>query len=72
MPNEGTISPSEHTKDLSKAWKSFSPYNAPGDAIEGMKQLQLGERDITEHIARFKLLVSQSGLQPLAAIANLF
>ena len=38
--------------------KSFSPYNAPGDALKTMKQLQMGESSITEHVTRFKLLVS--------------
>ena len=69
--NEEMTLPLEPAKCLSKAWKIFSPYDAPGDTLEAMKQLRLGENGITEHVARFKLLVSQSGLDESAAIANL-
>ena len=52
--------------------KSFLPYDAPGDALYAMKHLQLGEGSMEEHLAKFKLLVSQSGLDESAAVADLF
>ena len=52
--------------------KSFLPYDAPGDALDAMKRLQMGEGSFEEHLAKFKLLVSQSGLDKLAAVADLF
>ena len=33
--------------------KSFSPYNAPGDALDAMKHLHMGERSFEEHLAKF-------------------
>ena len=52
--------------------KSFQPYDAPGDALYTMKHLQLGEGTMEEHLAKFKLLMSQSGLSDLAAVTDLF
>ena len=52
--------------------KSFLPYDAPGDALYAMKHLRLGEGSMEEHLAKFKLLMSQSGLSDSAAVADLF
>ena len=52
--------------------KSFLPYNAPGDALNAMKRLRMGEGSFEEHLAKFKLLVSQSGLDESAGVADLF
>ena len=41
---------------------AFSPYDAPGDALEEMKTLRMGNNSIEEHNARFKMLVTKSGL----------
>ena len=37
-----------------------------------MKRLRMGEGSFEEHLAKFKLLVSQSGLDKSAAVADLF
>ena len=52
--------------------KSFLPYDAPGDALNAMKRLRMGEGSFEEHLEKFKLLVSQSGLDESAAVADLF
>ena len=52
--------------------KLFLPYDAPGDALDAIKRLQMGEGSFKEHLAKFKLLVSQSGLDESAAVADLF
>ena len=52
--------------------KSFLPYDAPGDALDAMKHLRMGEGSFEKHLAKFKLLVSQSGLDKSAAVADLF
>ena len=52
--------------------KSFLPYDAPSDALYAMKHLRSGEGSMEEHLAKFKLLVSQSGLDESAAVADLF
>ena len=46
-------------KDLKEV---FQPYNAPGDALEEMKTLQMGSNSIEEHNAHFKMIVTRSGL----------
>jgi hypothetical protein len=43
---------------------AFSPYDAPGDALEEMKTLRMGNNSIEEHNARFKMIVTKSGLSP--------
>ena len=40
--------------------KSFSPYDAPGDALDDIRRLRMGDTPMDEHIAKFKILVSQS------------
>ena len=52
--------------------KSFLPYDAPGDALDAMKCLRMGEGSFEEHLAKFKFLVSQSGLDESATVADLF
>ena len=52
--------------------KSFLPYDAPGDALDAMKHLRMGEGNFEEHLAKFKLLVSQSRLNESAAVIDLF
>ena len=41
---------------------SFEPYDAPGDALEEMKNMRLGNGSIDQHIANFKMAVTRSGL----------
>ena len=41
---------------------TFQPYDAPGDALEEMKTLRMGNGSIEEHNAKFKMIVTKSGL----------
>ena len=50
---------SDFMKDLQTA---FQPYDAPGDALEEMKALRMGNGSIEEHNARFKMAVTKSAL----------
>ena len=61
-----------YKKFIESLEKSFSPYDAPGDALDAMKHLQMGDGNFDEHLAKFKLLVSQSGLDESPVIVNLF
>jgi Ty3 transposon capsid-like protein/Zinc knuckle len=47
--------------------EAFKPYDAPGDALEEMKTLRMGNNSIEEHIAKFKMLVTRSGLEATSA-----
>ena len=40
----------------------FQPYDAPGDALKEMKTLRMGNSLIEEHNAKFKMIVTKSGL----------
>ena len=51
--------------------KSFSLYDVPGDALNAMKHLQMGGGSLEAHLAKFKLLVLQSGLDESAAVIDL-
>ena len=46
-------------KNLTNA---FQPYDAPGDALKEMKTLRMGNGSIEEHNAKFKMIVTKSGL----------
>ena len=53
--------------------KLFEPFDGPVDALEEMKNLQMTSNgNIDEHVAKFKMLVTQSGLAASAAIMDLF
>ena len=66
------ISFGTYKKFIESLKKSFSPYDAPGDALDAMKHLQMGDGNFDEHLAKFKLLVSQLGLDESPVIVDLF
>ena len=66
------ISFGTYKKFIESLEKSFSPYDAPGDTLDAMKHLRMGDRSFDEHLAKFKLLRSQSGLDELPVIIDLF
>ena len=41
---------------------AFQPYDAPGDALEEITTLKMGNTPIEEHIAKFKILLSRTGV----------
>ena len=41
---------------------AFKPYDAPGDALEELTALKMGNSTIEDHAARFKVLLSKSGV----------
>ena len=59
--------------DLIKAiTKDFSPYGTQKDAIFAMKEMQMGNTPIEEHIAKFKMLVTKSKLEKNEAVVEYF
>ena len=51
----------------------FQPYDAPGDALEEMKNLRMGSGSIEEHNAWFKMIVTRSGLDKTSpAVINYY
>jgi hypothetical protein len=60
-------------KDFVEALRrTFQPYDKPGEALEDMKKLHLGDNSITEHNSKFRLLVSQTGMKDLPALMDLY
>ena len=72
MARGDNISFGSYKKFLDSLEKSFSPYDMPGDALNTMKCLQMKEESFEEHLAKFKLLVAQSGLDESAVVIDLF
>jgi Retrotransposon gag protein/Zinc knuckle len=66
-PNWGT-----YKKFVEALKKTFQPYDEPGEALEEMKKLRLGDGSITEHNSRFRLLVSQTGMKDSLALTDLY
>ena len=53
--------------------KDFAAYDAPGDALENMKNLWYDTKaSIEDHISRFKTLLSQSGMKESISVINYF
>ena len=53
--------------------KDFAAYDAPGDALEKMKNLRYDTKaSIEDHISRFKALLSQSGMKELISVIDYF
>ena len=52
--------------------KSFEPFDRPGDALEEMKRLRMANSNIDKHVAKFKMLVTRSGLSDLMAVMDFF
>ena len=51
--------------------KSFEPFDGPGDALKEMKHLRMANNsNIDEHVAKFKMLVTRSGLSDLTAVMD--
>ena len=42
--------------------EAFSPYDAPGDALDELTNLKMGNNAIEDHISKFKILRQQSGV----------
>ena len=61
-------------KEVKETMKqSFDPFDRPGDALEEMKCLWMANNsNIDEHVAKFKMLVTQSGLSDSMAIMDFF
>src|SRR5277367_885065 len=62
-------------KDFEKSLNdTFAPYDAPGDALEKMKEMRMKIGDsVDDHVSKFKMLVSESGLgDTSAAVTDLF
>ena len=51
---------------------SFSPYDAPGDALDEIRRLRMGDTPMDEHIAKFKILVTQSQMPETTALVDFF
>ena len=53
--------------------KDFATYDAPGNALENMKNLQYDTKaSIEDHISRFKTLLSQSGMKESISVIDYF
>ena len=42
--------------------KAFEPFNAPGDALEELKNLRMGNNSAEDHVAQFKILVTKANI----------
>ena len=45
---------------IAKLKEDFKPYDAPGDALEELITLKMGNNSIEDHIARYKVLLKKS------------
>ena len=57
---------------IKKLTNNFSPYDAPKDAIHDMKEMQMNNTPIEEHVAKFKMLVTKSKLEKNDAVIEYF
>lgn len=51
------------SKFLNEIQAAFKPYDAPGDALEELSTLRMGNCSIEDHIAKFRRLASKAGVK---------
>ena len=47
---------------LKKVEDLFKPYDAPGDALEELLELRMGNSSVDDHISRFKIILEKTGV----------
>ena len=47
---------------ITKVQDAFAPYDAPGDALEEITNLKMGNTPIDDHIAQYQILLDRSGV----------
>ena len=57
---------------IKKLTDDFSPYDAPKDVIHDMKEIQMNNTLIEEHVAKFKMLITKSKLAKKDAVIKYF
>ena len=57
---------------LKKLTDNFSPYDAPKDAIHNMKEMQMNNTPIEEHVEKFKMLITKLKLAKNDAVVKYF
>ena len=57
---------------IKKLIYKFSPYDTPKDVIHNMKEMQMNNTPIEEHVAKFKMLVTKSKLAKNNAVIEYF
>ena len=61
MDDTGEINLGTWTEFQKLLIEAFSPYDALGDALEGLTNLKMGNYSIEDHVSRFKVLLQKSG-----------
>jgi hypothetical protein len=57
------------TKFESDLTEAFKPYDAPGDALEKITSLRMGNTSIEDHIAKYKILITKAGISKTSPAA---
>ena len=62
MDNDGEINLRKWTEFWKLLIKAFKLYDAPGDALEDLTNLKMGNHSIEDHVFQFKVLLQKSGV----------
>ena len=62
----------DYDTSLKRLTDNFSPYDAPKDAIHDMKEMQMNNTPIEEHVVKFKMLVTKLKLAKNDAVIKYF
>ena len=54
---------------LEKVVDSFKPYDAPGDALEELLELRMGNFSVDDHIPRLKIILEKTGVPDTSLLA---
>ena len=57
---------------IKKLTNNFSPYDTPKDTIHDMKEMQMNNTPIEEHVVKFKMLVTKSKLAKNDVVVEYF
>ena len=62
----------DYSTFVKRLTNNFSPYYVPKDTIHNMKEMQMNNTPIEEHVAKFKMLVTKSKLAKNDAVVEYF
>jgi hypothetical protein len=68
----GPIDLGTYTQFLTELEEAFKPYDAPGDALEEIKTIRIGNNSAEDHVAQFKMLVTKAGLAESSMLIDAF
>jgi hypothetical protein len=70
--SKGPVDLGTYDQFIADIKQAFQPFDGPGDALEQLKILRMGNNSAEDHVAQFKLLVTRADLTESAMLIDAF